>query len=90
MFQNKFLNDFMRNQSKLVHEAAAASSNGSQSLLKDHKGRKKSKNGTANGLPAFGELTLDTLISEKPPKKEVLEYFRNLVDRLVAEELATA
>jgi len=79
MFGNKFLNDFMRSQSKLVHEE--------DTVKKDKKGRKKSKHGTADGKPAFGELTLETLISEKPGKKEVLEYFRDKVAALVAEDL---
>ena len=83
--QNKFLNDFMRTQSQLVHEATA-----NQSVKKDRKKRIKSKHGTASGEPAFGEVTLETLISEKPPKKNVLEYFREKTDKLVAEDMANA
>jgi len=82
---NRFLQDFIRSQSKLIHDAEAAAP-----VKKDKKGRKKSKNGTADGKPAFGELTLETLIAEKPGKKEVLEYFRDMITRLVADDMANA
>ena len=85
--QNKFLSDFMRTQSQLVHEAAPPAS---QSVKKDRKKRIKSKHGTANGEAPFGEVTLETLISEKPPKKSVLDYFREKTDKLVAEDMANA
>lgn len=81
---NRFLNDFMRSQSRLIHEAEEAKPK------KDKKGRKKSKHGTADGKPPFGELTLETLISEKPPKKDILDYFRDRVTALVAEEMENA
>ena len=84
--QNKFLADFMRTQSQLVHEATPAN----QTIKKDKKKRIKSKHGTANGEAPFGEVTLETLISEKPPKKDILEYFRNKVNDLVAEDMANS
>jgi hypothetical protein len=80
--QNKFLNDFLRMRSTLVHTAEEQGA-----VKKDHKGRKKSKNGTASGEPAFGEVTLATLISEKPSKKDVLEYFREKITKLVSEDM---
>jgi hypothetical protein len=83
---NKFLADFMRTQSQLVHEAAPTN----QTVKKDRKKRIKSKHGTANGEAPFGEVTLETLILEKPPKKDVLEYFRNKVNDLVAEDMANS
>jgi len=83
MFQNKFLNDFMRSQAQLVHQAEDK-----QTVKKDKKKRFKSKHGTASGEAPFGELTLETLISEKPGKKEVLDYFRDRITALVAEEMA--
>ena len=85
MMQNKFLMDFMRTQSQLVHKAEEQ-----QPAKKDKKGRKKSKHGTADGKAAFGDVTLELLISEKPPKKDVLEYFRGRIETLVAEEMANS
>jgi hypothetical protein len=78
MAQNRFLQEFIRMQNKLVHEVA-----------EENKGKKspKSKHGTADGKAAFGEVTLSLLISEKPPKKDVVEYFRDRIQALVAEDL---
>jgi len=72
----------MRMRSKLVHEAEDQ-----VAAKKDKKGRKTSKHGTASGEPAFGETTLATLISEKPPKKDILDYFRNRITKLVSEDV---
>lgn len=85
MLQNKFLNDFIRSQSQLVHEAVST-----QAVKKDKKKRYKAKHGTPDGKAPFGDTTLETLISEKPPKKDILEYFRNKVAELVAEDMANA
>jgi hypothetical protein len=82
MFQNKFLNDFLRSQAQLVHQAEDK-----QAIKKDKKKQYKSKHGTASGEAPFGELTLETLISEKPAKAQVLEYFRDKIAALVAEEM---
>lgn len=78
---NKFLMDHMRRQASLVHDAQA------EQAKKDAKGRKKSKHGTASGEPAF-PVDLSVIISEKPPKKDVLEYFKDRIAALVAEEMA--
>ena len=80
---NRFLNDFMRSQAQLVHQVEDK-----QVVKKDKQGRKKSKHGTPDGSAPFGELTMETLISEKPGKKEVLEFFREKIAALVAEEFA--
>ena len=79
--QSPFLRDFMRMRATLVHEVQPPT------VERDAKGRKKSKHGTASGAPAFGDVTLASLISEKPSKKEVLDYFRNRIASLVAEDL---
>jgi len=81
--QNKFLSDFMRTQAQLVHEVTP-----NQVVKKDRKKRIKSKHGTPDGKAPFGDTTLDTLISEKPPKKDILEYFRGKVNELVTEDMA--
>jgi len=81
--QNKFLMEHMRRQACLVHEEQE------KRAVKDAKGRKKSKHGTASGEAAF-PVDLATLISEKPPKKDVLEYFQDRIAKLVAEEMENA
>ena len=78
---NKFLYDHMKRQASLVHDEQAK-----VDAKKDAKGRKKSKNGTASGEPAF-PMDLSVLCSEKPAKKDVLEYFQNRIAKLVEEEM---
>ena len=82
MQNNKFLNDFMRMRAQLVHEVEDQ-----RAAKKDKKGRKTSRNGTASGAPAFGEVTLATLITEKPPKKDILDFFRGRIQQLVSEDM---
>ena len=78
--QNKFLNDFMLSQQKMVH---------SENEKKDKKGHIKSRHGTASGKKEPGggdEFAL--LCSEMPGKKRVLEYFRDRIAELTAEEVS--
>jgi hypothetical protein len=82
--QNKFLMDHMARQASLVHEEQAK-----QDEKRDKKGRKKSKNGTASGEPAF-PVDLSVLINEKPPKKDILDYFKTRIAALVEEEMSNA
>jgi hypothetical protein len=79
--QNKFLMDHMKRQATLVHDEQEK-----KDAKKDKKGRTKSKNGTASGEPAF-PMDLSVLCSEKPPKKDVLEYFKDRIAKLVEEEM---
>lgn len=82
--QNKFLQDFMRTQQKIIELEAV-----DKSVKKDKKGNRKSKHGTANGKAPFGdEDAFATLVKEKPGKKEVLDYFRGRIAELVAEDMA--
>jgi len=82
--QNKFLQDFMRSQQKIIELEAA-----DKSVKKDKKGNRKSKHGTADGKHPFGdEDAFATLVKEKPGKKEVLDYFRGRIAELVAEDMA--
>lgn len=84
MMQNKFLQDFMRTQQKIIELEAV-----DKSVKKDAKGNRKSKHGTANGKHPFGEEdAFATLVKEKPGKKEVLDYFRGRIAELVAEDMA--
>ena len=48
---------------------------------------KKSKHGTASGDAPFGEMdALTRIVTEKPNKKHVLNYFRDRIAQLVAAE----
>jgi len=80
---NKFLMDHLKRQASLVHEEQEK-----VDAKKDAK-KKKSPHGTASGEPAF-PMDLSVLISEKPAKGAVLEYFRNRIATLVAEEMANS
>lgn len=79
--QNKFLMEHMKRQATLIHEEQAK-----VDAKKDAKGRSKSKHGTATGEAAF-PVDLALICSEKPPKKQVLEYFVDRIAALVAEEM---
>lgn len=81
---NKFLMDHMKRQATLVHDEQEK-----KNAKKDKKGRTTSKNGTASGEAAF-PMDLSILISEKPGKKQVLEYFQDRIAKLVEEEMANA
>jgi hypothetical protein len=84
MMQNKFLQDFMRSQQKIIELEAA-----DKSVKKDKKGNRKSKHGTADGKHPFGDDdAFATLVKEKPGKKEVLDYFRGRIAELVAADIA--
>ena len=78
---NRFLEDFMRRQTEIIQSNIPA---------EESKGKgkgKKSKHGTASGEHPFGEAdALARIISEKPPKKHVLNYFRDRVAQLVAAD----
>ena len=78
--QNKFLNDFMLSQQRMVH---------TENEKKDKKGQIKSRHGTASGKKepgGGGEFAL--LCSEMPNRKRILEYFRDRIAELTAEEMS--
>ena len=84
MSQNKFLQDFIRQQNKLIELEA-----NNTSVKKDKQGNRKSKHGTASGKAPFGDDdAFMTLVKEKPGKKEVLDYFRGRIAELVAADMA--
>ena len=84
MSQNKFLQDFIRQQNKLIELEA-----NNTSVKKDKKGNRKSKHGTASGKHPFGDDdAFMTLVKEKPGKKEVVEYFRGRIAELIAADMA--
>ena len=79
--ENRFLNDFLRRQNTLIMETIPPPKGS---------GKKKPKHGTADGKAPFGgddtESRFATLCSEKPSKKTVLEYFRDRIAELAADE----
>jgi len=78
---NPFLTDFLRRSTIIDVQPNP------EPVQRDHKGRKKSKHGTASGAAPFGEEAgFERLCSEKPHRKIVLEYFRNRINELVAAE----
>ena len=74
--ENKFLHDFMRTQAKLI-----------ETTVPERKG-KKPKHGTADGKPSFpeGEGLEKFWQKTKPPKKELLEYFKQRIAELNADD----
>lgn len=81
---NPFLANFMRQQA-IIQSAAPQEE---APAKRDKKGRKRSKHGTADGKAPFGEEDAMTRICrEKPPRKEVLQYFRDRIAQLVAEDM---
>jgi len=84
MAQNKFLQDFMRTQNRLLEIEA-----NDKSVKKDRKGNRKAKHKTADGKPPFGDDDeLARIVKEKPGKKDVIDYFRKRIGELVAEDMA--
>jgi len=52
--------------------------------------RKKKIHGTADGKHPYGDddtMTFSKICSEKPDKKEVIEYFRDKVDKIIQESM---
>ncbi len=79
---NPFLDNFLRSQARIIDTTVPQ-----EPQKKDSKGRKKSKYGTPDGKHPFGEGdAFQRLCHEKPPKKEVLNYFRQRIAELVAAE----
>jgi hypothetical protein len=79
--QSKFLNDFILNQQKI---SAVDNAN----VKKDKKGRVKSRYGTKTGKnEVSGGDVFALLVEEKPPRSKVLEYFRDRITELVAEDM---
>ena len=70
---NRFLDEFIERQGRIVSVPG---------------GKKKPKKGLPEGDGAFSaKEELNKLIQEKPPKKEVLEYFKQRIEQLVQEDM---
>ena len=81
-YQNKFLNDFIVNQQKM---AAVDNANDK----KDKEGRTKSRHGTKTGKKEISNGdAFSLLVEEMPGRARVLEYFRDRIAELTAEEMA--
>ena len=71
---NKFLTDFIKMR---------------QQLNTSNVNTAKKPQNSLNKMPEpKNDMTLAYLISEKPARKEVIDYFRSRIDDLVAEEEA--
>jgi hypothetical protein len=80
---SKFLNDFILNQQKI-----SAVDTHNANVKKDRQGRKKSRHGTKSGKNEVSNGDAFTMLcEEKPPKTKVLEYFRDRIAELVAEDM---
>jgi hypothetical protein len=88
--ENKFLHDFMRRQATLITTAIPEEKAASAAPPAGGGKKKKSKYGTASGKHPFGgddmESRMSNLISEKPPKRDVLAYFKDRIAELVAAD----
>jgi len=83
-YQNKFLNDFIVNQQKIL---AVDNANDK----KDKKGRTKSRHGTKSGKNEVSNGDAFALLCEEMPgKATVMEYFRDRIAELTAQELANS
>jgi hypothetical protein len=82
---NPFLQDFMRRQTNIIQSAAPQS----EAAAEPGARKKKSKHGTKDGKAPFGEQdALQRIITEKPPKKQVLQYFKDRIAELVAADMS--
>lgn len=79
--QSKFLNDFILNQQKIGAVTNANTKKDKHGRVKSRFGTKTGKNEVSNG-DAFAML-----VEEKPPRAKVLEYFRDRISELVAEDM---
>ncbi len=73
---NKFLRDFMLMRQKIAEKP--------EPIYKKKDDKKPSLNGLT--VPESAGLTLGYIIKEKPPRKEVVQYLRERVDQILAEE----
>jgi len=80
VMDNKFLRDFMRRQNEIIETAIP------EKKTKKH----KSKHGTADGKAPFGEDDLSAklakLCEKKQSKKFLLDYYRERITQLCAED----
>jgi hypothetical protein len=75
--ENRALRDFMKMRQSLAEKMPPSNP--------------KKLNKTPDGLPAFGEsdMTFSKIVSSKPPAREVIDYFREKVNEIIAESLNT-
>lgn len=75
--ENKFLRDFMRRQNEIIETG----------IREAPTKKSKSKHGTADGKAPFGEEDkMRQLCEKKQSKKFVLEYYRERISQLCAED----
>jgi hypothetical protein len=78
--ENKFLRDFVRQQNQIIESG----------IVEKARKKHKSKHGTADGKAPFGEDDLSAklakLCQKKQSRKFLLEYYRERVAQLCAED----
>lgn len=80
MYQNKFLDNFILNRQRDIDSA---------NDKKDKEGRTKSRHGTKTGKKEISNGdAFSLLIEEMPGRARVLEYFRDRIAELTAEDMA--
>ena len=74
MFGNRFLDEFIERQGRIVGTEAAT---------------KKPKKGLPQGDGEFSaKEEFNKLIQEKPAKKDVLEYFKKRIEQLIQQDMS--
>jgi hypothetical protein len=75
MSGNRFLDEFIERQGRIVNSAGGG-------------GPKKPKKGLPQGDGEFSSKEeFNKLIQEKPVKKDVLEYFKKRIEQLIQEDM---
>lgn len=80
MSGSRFLDNFLKMQGEILNMEAGKKATKAN----------KSKHGTADGRDPYEGDPFVRLVSEKPPKKEVLEYFKERIAQLVAKDIDNA
>lgn len=79
---SRFLDEFIMRQGTLIGVEPAKVKGSKQPVHKPKKGRPEG-DGDFSAKEEF-----DKLVQEKPPKKDVLEYFKKRIEQLVQEDMA--
>ena len=76
MSGNRFLDEFIERQGRIVGTAAGG-------------GQKKPKKGLPQGDGEFSSKEeFNKLIQEKPAKKDVLDYFKQRIEQLIQQDMS--
>ena len=82
-----FLREFMEMR-KAINKQAPPALITTAVATKGNPKKMKVSTSTSDGIKEeFQAISVQSIIEEKPPKKEVLEYFKKECDRLTAEKM---